>query len=273
VAYVLAATVALVLGREWWLLAALAPGVGAALTGLILGRDALHSAPFAGCAAGSVLAAVVVAVLAVRSVRPRPPRGRELLAAAPNALFGVAVGALLIFVPAANTFDPAPDRAVGTGAALAALLPLSVSMGAAEWLLYRYRSATHRALQKAQTLTEFGRRAAAALLGATAGYLAALLTLSSAGAVLAMLLTGDAPGVRPIATVAVVGSALFVALLLMSFGIRRLVVVACLLALVADAVLLRHAPPDQIQAGTAAGLLVVLLAYALATLRRAQLHH
>jgi xanthine/uracil permease len=72
----------------------------------------------------------------------------------------------------------------------------------------------------------------------------------------------------------VVGTALFVALLLMSFGIRLPVVLACLLALVADGLLLLRADsPDQIQTITAAALLVVLLGYALATLRRAQLHH
>jgi len=165
------------------------------------------------------------------------------------------------------------DRVVATSASLATLLPLSVSMGPAEWLLYRYRSATHRALQRAHTLAAFGRRAAAALLGAAVGYLAALVTLSAAGVGLVVLLTGDTPELRPLATATIVGSALFLALLLMSFGIRRLVVVTCLLALGADALLLRYAPPEDIQAGTAAGLLAVLLVHALATLRRAQLHH
>jgi hypothetical protein len=273
VVYVLAATVALVLGRERWLLAALMPGIAAAVAGLVLGDDVLHSARFAGCAGVSVLAATAAAVLALRGARPRLPHGRELLAATPNAVFGVAVGALLIFVPAANTFDPAPDRVVATSASLATLLPLSVSMGPAEWLLYRYRSATHRALQRAHTLAAFGRRAAAALLGAAVGYLAALVTLSAAGVGLVVLLTGDTPELRPLATATIVGSALFLALLLMSFGIRRLVVVTCLLALGADTLLLRYAPPEDIQAGTAAGLLAVLLVHALATLRRAQLHH
>ena len=273
VAYVLAATVALVLGREWWLLAALAPGVGAAVVGMIIGGSALRSAPFAWCAAGSVLAAIAVAVSSVWGHRPRLPHFRELLAAAPNAAFGVTVGALLIFVPAVHTFDPAPDALVSKGAALAALLPLSVSMGPAEWLLYRYRSATHRALQRAQTLAAFGRRAGAALLGAAAGYLAALVALSAAAAGIAIVLTGRELSLRPLATAVVVGAALFLALLLMSFGIRGPVVAACLLALAADAVLLRTAPPEQIQAVTAAGLLIVLLVYALAALRRAQLHH
>jgi hypothetical protein len=262
-----------VLGREWWLLAALLPGVAAAVAGLVLGADVLHSTRLVACAAVSVLASTVVAVLALRGARPRLPRRDELLAAAPNAVFGVAVGALLIFVPAANTFDPAPDQAVATGTSLAALLPLSVSMGPAEWLLFRYRSATHRALQRAHTLAAFGRRAAAALLGAAVGYLTALVVLTAAGAGLVVLLTGDVPALRPLATALVVGSALFLALLLMSFGIRALVVLACLLALAADALLLRYAPPEQIQAGTAAVLLAVLLGYALATLRRAQLHH
>ena len=107
----------------------------------------------------------------------------------------------------------------------------------------------------------------------TVGYLIALLTLSAAGVGLVIVLSGQSPGLRPLATAAVVGTALFVALLLMSFGVRLPVVAACLLALVADAALLRIATAEQIQAVTAAGLLLVLLTYALATLRRAQLHH
>lgn len=272
-AYVLAATVALVLGREWWLLAALVPGVGAAVAGLAVGDATLRSAPFIGCAAASVVAAAGVAVLTVRGARPRLPTVPELRAAAPNALFGVAVGALLIFVPAAHTFDPAPDEVPGTGPALAALLPLSVSMGVAEWLLYRYRAATHRALQQAHTLPAFGLRAVAALLGVAGGYLLALSGLSAAAAVVAIVLTGDGPSPGVVGTAIVVGVALFLALLLMSFGIRRLVVAACLLALAADVALAGTAPPETIQAVTAAGLLVVLLGHAVATLRRAQLHH
>lgn len=273
VLYVLAATVALVLGREWALLMALTPGVGAAVTGLLLGDAVLRSPRMAWCAAASIAAAVVVAVLAVRPVRPRLPSGRELLAAAPNALFGISVGALLIFVPAVHTFDPGPDAVVDRGAALAALLPLSLSMGPAEWLLYRYRAATHRALHRAYTLVAFTRRAGAALLGVAAGYLAALVALTATAAALITVLTGRSPQIRPLATAVVVGAALFVALLLMSFGARLPVVVSCLLALAANFLLLRAAPPEQIQAVTAAGLLLVLLGFALTTLRRAPLHH
>lgn len=268
VAYVLAATVALVLGREWWLLAALVPGVGAAVTGLVRGQSAV----LAWVAAASVLAAVAVAISAVRGVRPAVPSWSDLGAAAPTAAFGLLVGALLIFVPAVHTFDPGPDTAVGTGAALAALLPLSLSMGPAEWLLYRYRSATHRALQQAHSLTAFGRRAGIALVGVTLSYLAVLAGLTTVGGLL-LLRTGPDADVRPLATAVFVGVALFLALLLMSFGIRGPVVLACLLTLVADAVLLRTAPPETIQAVTAAGLFVVLLVHALAALRRAPLHH
>ena len=267
-AYVLAATVALVLGREWWLLAALLPGVGAAVAG-----RGTYDGPLAWCAAGSVLAAVVLAVVTLRGARPRDPRPEELLAAAPNALFGVVVGALLIFVPAAVTFDPAPDRLPGTAAALAALLPLSISMGPAEWLLYRYRSATHRALQQAHTLASFGRQAAGALAVVFAGYVFTLVTLSIAAAALAAGFTGEGPPMRTLAAAALVGDALFVALLLMSFGIRKPVVLVCLLALVADLLLLRVATPLSIQTVTATGLLAALLCLALATLRRASLHH
>ncbi|MEV6633767.1 hypothetical protein AB0M54_23745 [Actinoplanes sp. NPDC051470] len=234
--YVLAATVALVLGREWWLLAALAAGPAAPL------------------------AAVVVAGWSVRGVRPERPARAELAAALPAVAFGAVVGGLLIFTAALRALDPQPG-ATGT---LAVLLPLSVSMGAAEWLLYRYRAATHHAMAVSRTFRVFRRRANAALLRASATYVAVLAVLLAAGAVL----TGELPRAEP----ALIGPALFLALLLMSFGIRGPVVLACLAALVASLALMPFASPETIQAGTAAGLLIALYAYAHLTLRRAQLH-
>lgn len=247
--YVLAATVALVLGREWWLLAALVPAVA----GLVAG----HAVPLAVL---SVVAAVAVAGWAVRGVRPELPARAELVAALPAVAFGTVVGALLIFVPAVRAWNPQP----GAVTALGVLLPLSISMGAAEWLLFRYRAATHRAMAESRNFRVFRRRADAALLRATATYVAVLAALLAAG----IAVTGELPSVKP----ALIGPALFLALLLMSFTIRRPVVLACLAALAANVALLPVTSPETIQAGTAAGLLIALYAYAHLTLRRAQLH-
>ncbi|HLL69636.1 MAG TPA: hypothetical protein VK453_28555 [Micromonosporaceae bacterium] len=273
VTYLVAATVALVLGRERWLLVALAPGVGAAVTGLVAGGGLVRSLPFVACAATSVLGAVVVAWSATRGARPGLPSTAELIDASPNAMFGVGVGGLLLFVPAVRSFHPAPDAAIGAGVALAILLSLSMSMGAAEWLLYAYRAAMHRALQRSYTLGAFGRRAAAALLAAVGAYLAALLVAAAgAGAVVAARTDHDLP-LMPLAGAATLGGALFVALLLMSFGDRLPVVAACFLALALDGLLLnRGTPPEQIQVTTSATLLAALLVYAVTTLRHATRH-
>ncbi|AEV81249.1 hypothetical protein ACWT_0237 [Actinoplanes sp. SE50] len=273
VAYVLAATVALVLGREWWLLAALVPGVGAGIGRLVAGPDAGPSGLLAAAAALSVAAAIVVAGWQhLRGVRPQLPSRVDVAAASPNAAFGAVVGALLIFTPVARALDATPDPRIGVGTALAMVLPLSVSMGVAEWLLFRYRSAARRAMAEARTLQAFGRRASTALSGVTTAYLAVLVTIFLAGIGLTALLTGVLPAAWPVAAAVLTGVALFLALLLMSFHLRGPAVLACLAALAASLLLAPFAPPETIQAVTAAGLLIGLYAYAHVTLRRAQLH-
>lgn len=272
VAYVLAATVSLVLGREWWLLAALAPGVGAGTAELVGWPVADRSGVLAAGAALSVVAATAAAGWHLRGVRPRLPGRDELAGALPNVAFGALVGAFLVFTAAVRALSPDPDPRAGVAAALAVVLPLSVSMGAAEWLLFRYRSATRRAMAGARNLRAFGRQASAALLRVTTGYLAVLLGLFHVGTALALLLTGEAPRIWPVVAAVLTGPALFVALLLMSFDIRGPVVGACLAALAVSLALLPLAPPETIQAVTAAGLLTGLYAYASRTLRRAQLH-
>jgi hypothetical protein len=274
VVYLIAATAALVLGLEWWLLAALAPGVIAALTGVALGGDAVRSAPVVGCAALSVVAAVAVALYGTRGARPALPERDEVLDALPHALFGVCVGALLLFVPAVRTFAPhAAGTTVSPGAGMALLLPLSLSMGLAEWLLFRYRAATYRALQRSHTVTVFTRRAAFALLRAVGGYLALLAGMSLVAGLLAALLTDRALPVWPLAGSTVLGTALFVALLLMSFGIRMPVVAACATALAADGVLLAlHVTPDVAQVAGSAALTVALVLFALSPLTEVTRH-
>ena len=279
VAYLMAATVALVLGKEWWLLLALVPGVGAGAVWLVVGGVVVRLVPFgwmpfAACAALSVLGAVAVAVVATRGAEPGLPTLAEATAAAPTALFGMCVGALLLFVPAVRSLDPGPDPVVGVGAGLAILLPLSLSMGPAEWLLYTYRAAMHRASQRSHTLAAFARRSGVALLGTAAGYLTALLVVSAIGlALVARLSHGSLPIAQAVGSAAL-GVALFVALLLMSFGIRLPVVAACVLALVLEAVLLvRGGSPEDVQTVAASTLSVALLVAALLALSRATRHH
>ena len=268
-AYVLAATVALVLGRERWLLAALVPGVGGGIGGLVAGPD---SGLVAGAVTLSAATSVAVAGWALRGARPQPPRRAEVAAALPTVAFGALAGALLIFIPAVRALNPGSDAGIDIGVALALTLPLSVSMGGAEWLLFRFRSATHRAMAETRTLRAFGRRATVALVRVTTGYLAVLILLFLAAIGLTRLLTGELPAAGPAVAAVLIGPALFLALLLMSFDLRGPAVLACLATLAADLALVPFAPPENIQAITASGLLVTLYAYAFGTLRRAQLH-
>jgi hypothetical protein len=271
-AYVLAATVALVLGREWWLLAALVPGVAAGIGDLVPWPAAGRSGLLAAAVAFSVAASTAVAGWALRGVRPQLPSRAELAAALPNVAFGALAGALLIFIPAVRALDPGPDPRIGGGAALALTLPLSVSMGGAEWLLFRYRAATHRAMAETRTLRAFGRRAAVALVRVTTGYLVVLVALVLAVIGLSRLLTGELPATGPVVAAVLIGPALFLALLLMSFDLRGPAVLACLAALAVNLALVPLAAPESIQAITASGLLGDLFGFALVTLCRAQLH-
>jgi hypothetical protein len=69
-----------------------------------------------------------------------------------------------------------------------------------------------------------------------------------------------------------IGPALFLALLLMTFDLRGPAALACLAALAANLALMPHAAPEVIQTITASGLLVVLFGYALVALRQAHRH-
>ncbi|GAA0811396.1 hypothetical protein [Spirilliplanes yamanashiensis] len=271
VTYLLAATVALVLGAEWLLVAALAPGVGAAVTGVLLGGDAVRSAPVVCGAVGTVLASVAAALWVTRGARPGPPTRAELRDALPHAAFGLCVAGLLLFVPAARTLPPpgvVDGGPGGAAAGLAALVPLSVSMGVAEWLLVRYRADTHRWLQRAVTLRQFAARASLALARGTAVYLAVLVAGVAAGA---LLVTRAAPAA--LAGYVALGAALFVALLLMTFRVRGPVVAGAAAALAADAALLTaHPDPDRVQLITAGALFLGLAAYASVALSRAHRH-
>jgi hypothetical protein len=276
VVYLLAATVALVLGAEWLLLAALAPGVFAALVGLALGGDAVRSAPVVGFVVLTVLASVVVAGYATRGARPGLPTRRELTAALPSAGFGVAVGGLLLFVPAARSLPPAGWAVLslpGAAASLAALVPLSVSMGFAEWLLVDYRARGFRALQLTGSLSAFARRAGAAFAGATAIYLTVLLTGCAAAAVLVVAAGQPSPDLAALAGYLTLGGALFVGLTLMSFQVRGVAVAACALAGVVEIGLLTVVRrPEAVQLGVTLVLFLVLLGYALRVLGRATRH-
>nr|BBJ47813.1 hypothetical protein SAVMC3_04420 [Streptomyces avermitilis] len=105
-----------------------------------------------------------------------------------------------------------------------AAVVLTLSMGVAEWLLYRYRSLTLTALRHSRTPWGFRLRAVGVLALCLTGYLAVLAAPA--------LVTG----VPPLPLLAL-GAALWVALLLQAAGIAWPSAVACLAAAVAEVAL------------------------------------
>ncbi len=240
--YLLGATVLLVMRAQRWLLCALAPGVLAGAGYLLAGRPGpvtgLAWLPMAACA----LLAVVLAVVATRR---RSAAGRvlvptELRAALPHALFGLVAAGLLVFPVVVGGLGR------GSGGSVAALLtlPLSLSMGAAEWSLYWYRRRVSGLLVASRTVSQFAPRARLALLGVVARYLAALAVLIAATLAVAAvgLIRLEWTVLRACGSSLALGCALFVALLLQAVRASLVTPVVCAAALGVEVVLVMGSP-------------------------------
>ncbi|RSS78179.1 hypothetical protein [Streptomyces sp. WAC06614] len=203
--YLGAAGVLLVLGRELLLLAALSPVVaGAALLpwwdpGPVL-RAGLPALALAGtvAAAGWALRDGFGTPAAAGDAAAGPPLLRSL----PYGLFGLAAGLLVLQEGVREPY---------------AVIVLTVSMGPAEWLLYRYRGLSAAALAASTSPAGF-------LLRST-GVLALCLLAYTAPLVPAALLTGAAPATLPL-----LAAALWTALLLQAFGAAWPPALICLAA-------------------------------------------
>ncbi|MEU3978973.1 hypothetical protein AB0F77_02505 [Streptomyces sp. NPDC026672] len=218
--YLAAAGVLLVLARERLLLAALSPLIaGAAVlpwwepghrvrVGLVL---------LALAATLTVTGRVLASALAVPAAAgaARPPLVRSL----PYGLFGLAAGVLVLLAGRREPY---------------AVIVLTVSMGPAEWLLYRYRGLSVGALRATATPAGFLLR--------SAGVLALCLSLYVLPLVPAAMLTGAGPFTLPL-----LAAALWIALLLQAFGAAWPPAVLCLLAAdTAGTVTLLGVPPGPV---------------------------
>ncbi|MBN3929848.1 hypothetical protein IQ279_09380 [Streptomyces verrucosisporus] len=282
--YLAAATVLLVLGRERLLLFALLPlALGAAVLPLPPPEAvpaAVQAAARAALPAAAVCAAVAAAVReTVRAVREGSgalgaaadgalPARR---ASAPYGLFGLGCGVLTALAALGGTLWH------GAGAAPAGpvVVALSLSMGAAEWLLYRCRSLALAALARSTTAAGLRWRAAGALGVCLAGYLAALAALVPATA--ALWPGGPPAGPARLPAVLALGAVLWTGLLLQAFGAARTpaAVTAAAAALCAAAPLWLHpglAGPDAVLTAVCAAAALVLFATAAALLGRITTH-
>jgi hypothetical protein len=238
-AYMLGACVLMVLGAETWLPVALVPGVAGAAVFLSLGRPSwlahltwisLAATPLAAC------------LTALAFTRGKPSRtgplliARELGAAIPAIVFGVVAAGLLVFPVVVG---PEGHGGFNTGALLASL-PLSLSMGAAEWSLLWYRRRTRGLLGSITTAGAFRLRSRLALLTASLQYACCTAALIAAGAAVAAAAGLARPGradLPEMVAYLMLGTAMFLTLLLQTMRVRAVPLLAAAAGLAAEVVL------------------------------------
>ncbi|MGW1641283.1 hypothetical protein [Streptomyces lavendulae] len=216
--YLAAAGVLLVLGRETLLLAALAPlAAGAAVLPwwepgpLVRAGLTLLALAATVAAAGRTLRTEYAAAPAAGE-GAGPPLVRSL----PYGLFGLAAALLVLLAGRREPY---------------AVIVLTVSMGPAEWLLYRYRGLSATALGASGSPVGFRLR--------SAGVLALCLLLYTLPLIPAALLTGAGPATLPL-----LAATLWTALLLQAFAVAWAPALICLGAAgTAGAVTLFRLPP------------------------------
>lgn len=262
--YLAAATVLLVMGRERHLLVALAPMATGALLSLV---DPLPEAAALTLLLGSLAA---VAVLGLREVAPAlkdthgwtaglvallpfgapgtapapaRPRGPRLTGSLPYALFGLGTGVLVLYAALGDVLAGESGSAVAAPAAVA----LTLSMGPAEWLLYRFRSDSLAGLRSSRTAREFRRTAVRTVARCLAAYLAALLALGLTAA--ALWPHAPLPGGVRTAGLLLLGVVLWTGLLLQSFGAVTGAAAMCCAAALAQTLLLVTRTGDPHMAG------------------------
>jgi hypothetical protein len=272
--YVLAATVLLVLGRHRMLACCLAPAVMVSVEFLVLGRPA-GLVYLVWCAlAVSVLATMACAArctVGTDRTGRRTPVPHELRGAVRHGLFGLAAAGLLMYPIVATQLI----RGLPHLETLLAM-PLSLSMGAAEWNLYWYRRRTSRLLRGIRNLREFSVAAGRLLAVAVLRYVLVAAVLIAVTATVVAAVDTVTPQWITIEASAflLLGVALFVALLTQAFGGGLLPPLACLAALGAEVVLamVTTVNPVVIQLAVCWVLMVALVGHAAITLGNAIRH-
>ncbi|MEU1374147.1 hypothetical protein ABZ442_10820 [Streptomyces triculaminicus] len=255
VLYLAAATALLVLGRERLLLLALLPtATGGAVVLLARPPSVVGVVLLLATAGGALFAAVYEITRARRTDGERTGQAPPPAASIPYGLFGLGCGTL-------TTIAALGDVLVGHhgGASGPAVLALTLSMGVAEWLLYRCRGLALGALAASTSTGGLLLRVGRVLTLCVAGYLAALTVLTLA---VSAVWPDDPPLSAPrLTALLALGAVLWTGLLLQAYGIGWLPALLCLGAAGAEtaALGLRISVPttDQVVicTGAAAGLL------------------
>ncbi|WP_053698201.1 hypothetical protein [Streptomyces sp. NRRL F-5755] len=234
--YLGSATALLVFGQERWLLCALAPvGLGAALMAVYVPPDPVRE----GLLVLSLGAALTLAAVTVWRCRSEPrhdgPAPRAV-ASVPYGLFGLAIGVLVLHTALGDVLRYGAHAEVAAPAAVA----LTLSMGPAEWLLYRYRSRAVAGLRASTTFAAFWRATSGALARCLACYLAVLALLGGVGS--AVWRQGPPMDWAHALGLLCLGTVLWTALLLQAFGAVPVAAAVCGLAAIAQTVLLVAGP-------------------------------
>ncbi|WP_405925938.1 hypothetical protein [Streptomyces sp. NBC_00035] len=171
------------------------------------------------------------------AARPRRTAVPWLAASLPYALFGLGSGVLVLYVALGDVLAGDAHTAVAAPAAVA----LTLSMGPAEWLLFRFRSGGLAGLRSSGTSRDFWRTTSGTLVRCLTGYLAALFAISLATSALWPHAPAAAGGVR-LAGLLLLGVVLWTGLLLQSFGaVLSTASVCCVASLAQTAALAAHA--------------------------------
>lgn len=172
--------------------------------------------------------------------------GPRLSASLPYALFGLGSGVLVLYAALGDVLAGEQRSAIAAPAAVA----LTLSMGPAEWLLYRFRSGGLAGLRSTSTPKAFWRTTALTVVRCLAAYLVTLLALSLATS--ALWPHAPAIGGIRLTGLLLLGVVLWTALLLQSFGaVLSATAVLCAAALAQTLALVTHATDPHL-----AGLIV-----------------
>ncbi|WEV29350.1 hypothetical protein OYE22_32265 [Streptomyces sp. 71268] len=276
--YLAAATALLVLGKERELLYSLLPtAVGAAAMLCV----ELPVAARAALPAATVLIALAYAAHALRRAvagRRQPPddpggagesaHGPRWRESVPYGLFGLGCAVLTSVAVLGDVLR------YGAGASLTgpSVIALTLSMGLAEWLLYRCRGLALAALSQSTTAGGLLLRVARVLARCLAGYLAVLAVLVHATA--AVWPGGPHPSPQRLLAVVALGAVMWLGLLLQAFGTAWTPALATLAAAGVETLpLALHVwTPTSVQLAACTATAVVLLGAATALLGRITAH-
>jgi hypothetical protein len=201
---------------------------------------------------------------------PRLPFHRQI----PQVLFGLAVGAMTLMAGLGDSLSKAltdGGHAVGGNPAGPQMTALSLSLGFAEWLLFRYREIAVHALYRSRSPRELTFRTTKLLLLCLLCYLAVVTSLDVAVTALWPGTPGPAP--VPAAAVGLLGTALWLALLLNAFDLSWTVATVCTAGAAGEAAsLFAGVPTTTGQLSVSAAVTATLTAIAVPVLGRATKH-